>query len=378
MKSKKPAEKQPIPVLVVAGEISGDNLGGWILSEIKTLGNYSFFGTGGSAMEKVGVEIIFNLEELAIVGITEVIFKYPELLKKMKTLVEQCVKRNAKHAILIDFPGFNLKLAQKLSAEGIACYQISSPQIWGWRYGRIEKIRRYIKSVLCFYPFEKDIYDRENIEAFYMGHPIVKTLQKIKTRTPKGKRTQKIIALLPGSRKMEIKNLLPYMLELAEKFHTDHPEYTFEIPAASKQIAELIKTYPLPDFISLKDKSAAEILSRSHAAVACSGTVTLECSYFKVPFFLVYKASWLTYHIAKRLAQVKHLGMPNIIMGREVTREFWQQQVNVKTTLPELKRIVLDNKARVAIKQDLAEVAQKLGDGKAAAKAARFIFKKLT
>lgn len=379
MKSKSVHKNNTLlPVLVVAGEVSGDNLGGWILRELNKLGHYNFFGAGGAQMAKAGIEAIYQLEDLCVVGITEVLFKYRGLLKKADHLVKECKKREAHYALLIDFPGFNLKLAQKLRAEGIVCIQISSPQIWAWRYGRIEKIRSYIASVLCFYPFEKEIYDRENIDSFYMGHPIVASLKKIAEKQ-KGKAPlkKKTIVLLPGSRRMEIDKLLPYMIELAALFHEEHKDYVFVIPAASDKVAAMIDAYPRPKFITRSNKPAGEILSTAYAAVACSGTVTLECSFFKVPFFLVYKASRISYMVAKRLMQTNHIGMPNIILDREVVKEFLQHKVSIKETLPELKRIVLDNEARTIIKRDLSQVAKHLGSGNAAQKAARYLAKKL-
>ncbi|MCS6985210.1 MAG: lipid-A-disaccharide synthase [Leptospiraceae bacterium] len=362
MKLKKNVKKN---ILIVAGETSGDRLGQSILKELSLRKGYVFFGVGGDGLKDIGVELLYSTKDLSVVGIVEILFSFFRLKKIMSHLVRESVRRQVSHAVLIDFPGFNLRLARKLSQLGISCYLIASPQIWAWRYKRIYKIKKYIRSVFCFYDFEVEIYKRENIKAFFVGHPLVKEWKKYRKKEDKN-----LIAILPGSRPLEIKKLMPFFIALIKRISERNENFFFVIPAASSHIMDLLKLYKLPPKVRLSSEPAASVLSRAYAAFACSGTVTLECAFFQVPFFLVYKASYLSYWIALTLVKINHIGMPNILAGREIVPELWQHEVRLAKAWPLAEKILFDELYRQKMKQDLAMVARKLGDGSSAEKIA--------
>lgn len=370
MESKKTAKQN---ILIVAGETSGDKLGKSILEELKEKNQYAFFGTGGENLKAAGVEILYPLSKLSVVGIVEILFAYFRLKKIMNTLVKEAIKRKVKNAILIDFPGFNLRLAKKLSQHKISSYLVASPQIWAWRYKRIYKIKKYIKAVFCFYDFEEEIYQKEKISAYFVGHPLVKEWQKYQK-----KENPRLIAILPGSRPLEIKKLMPFFLELMENINQKFSQFHFKIPAANDTIFQMLQNYPLPKNAKLTKETASRVLSHAYAAFACSGTVTLECAYFQVPFFLVYKASYLSYWIALLLVKTSVIGLPNILAKKEIVKEFWQSEVNLKTAWPFVEKILVDKKYRQNLQKELKKVAVRLGDGQAAKKIALILEKNFT
>lgn len=342
-------------VLVVAGESSGDNLASSIVSEwIKSAASkIDFWGCGGSKMQAIGIDILYDVEDLAVIGFIEGLANYMRLKKILNRLVKEAKKRKITAAVLVDYPGFNLRLAQKLHHLKIPVYLVVSPQIWAWRYKRVETIKKYIKAVFCLYQFELGIYQKEGIRAYFMGHPMafkIKDFLKENSGVIKKER-QKIkqrikIALLPGSRRSEVENHMPFLIQVAVKFHQKFPQTIFEIPTASPEMSEWLNAYELPSCISVQNETTYLTLATATAGIICSGTATLECALFNVPFLLIYKTSQITYEIGKRVIRLPYIGLVNIIANRFVTKEFIQDDMDEKAVLEELEKLTLNAKER--------------------------------
>ncbi len=347
-------DKDKNSILVVVGETSGDYLASSILKLFKKK-NIAYWGTGGNKMKALGIEILYPIQSLEIIG-SEIFRKFFFIKKVANNLVEECKKRNTKIAILVDYPGFNLWLARKLHPLGIKCYMIVSPQIWAWRYNRIYKIKKYIQAVLCLFDFEVDIYKKENIPAFFIGHPLIQESLNKRDLLKKSKNNKKVILLLPGSRKREVAYHLPHLLQIANEF----PQYQYILPVAHVEIKELIlKQYSLTKNISLQLGGLHSALSIAHAAIACSGTVTLECSMFQVPYILIYKTSRFAYSIGKYLVRVKYLGIINILCNREVVKEYIQNDIKIEKMLKEVNLLLHNKEYRNKIKKSFQQVEHK-------------------
>ncbi len=340
-------------VLVIAGEASGDSLGASILrrmNELETPLQMKFWGCGGHKMERENVEILYDIQQLETIGIIEAIQKIFTLKLYARKILEKAIQTNTKNAILIDYPGFNLYLSKYLKKWGIRCYMVVSPQIWAWNYKRVHKIKKYIDLVLCLYHFEVDIYKKEGIEACFIGHPLVKEIQNKKrvfrsldhlkeSGKPK-------IALLPGSRKSEIKKHITKILILAKRLRKKYPKAIFYITTPNSEATEYIKKYPLPAYVKLLPEKTDEVLANVDAAVACSGTVTLQCALWRTPFVLIYVTSFLSYMIAKNIIYLPYLGIINVLGGKFITKEFIQYDLKVNDLIPEVERLISDNEYR--------------------------------
>ena len=397
-KDKKPLKAQNLlysedsNILIVAGEQSGDLLGGTILENWKNLQpQINFWGCGGDQMKPYMSQQYYDIDDLATIGIFEILKKYIKLKSYLKNLKNLCIQRKPLMAVFIDFPGFNLRLASQLHELGIACYQIVSPQIWAWHYSRIHKMKKILSGVLCLYDFEVAIYEKENLQAYFIGHPLVKLVNESKKNfNEKGNKllqsTSKYdltLALLPGSRTLEIKNHIPIieqvilLLKQEEKF--SKMKIGLLIPAPNKRIKSLIKENLSQNFPNVKilEKSTHKILDAADAGIVCSGTATLECALFKLPFLLIYKTSNITYQIFKRIVRVKFIGMINIIFGQLIVKEFIQGEIDIRKIKEELVKLIHDKKYLKQFKSNLTIVNKKLGHGDPALVAAKILTKEI-
>ena len=377
--ASKSIDQNVTEILISAGELSGDTLAAEILSELQKIKpksskavNYHFFGNTGPALRAANVEKIHDIEELSVVGLLEIAKEYRRLSKILDNLVELCIARKVKLAILIDFPGFHLKLGRKLKAHGIPTVLVSSPQIWGWRYKRIEKIRQSIQTVLCFYPFEEDIYLREGVNGQYVGHPLIPKILKARKEFPV-KKEKNLIALLPGSRKSEILRLMPAMLDTVNVLQEQGKNWKYEIAVAHDGARRILQQFELPPKVILSKRPTYALLSRANSALACSGTVTLECAYFQTPFLLMYSANALTAWLARKIMTIPYLGIVNAVLGRFATAEFLQEEIIAEHMASELIRLQESKNRRASMLADFQLVEKKMGSGKAATLAARAI-----
>jgi len=366
------------PLLIVAGEHSGDLLGGETILALKKLGYDSFLGTGGDAMKAAGAELLETVESMTIIGFVEALKAYPRLKKLALRLADAAQERGVTSAILIDYPGFNLRLAAMLKERGIRVVYLVSPQIWAWHYSRINKIRQYVDLMLTLFPFEKEMYDAEGVESFCIGHPMVfripRELRKSKALRFKNKKP--IIGLLPGSRGSEISRLLPPMLEAARLLHEDFPKALFLIPGVNPRyenfIREKIAAYPdLP--LEYLEGESLRIMATSDVLLLASGTASLEAAFFKKPMVIAYRVGLFNYFIASLVARTRFVGLPNLLAREQVARELLMDEANGENMAQEVARLLNDSGYRGKILRELTFVRKQIGSGNPAARAARRI-----
>jgi lipid-A-disaccharide synthase len=364
---------------IIAGEASGDLHGSNLVKELKHLdpsGTYRCWG--GDLMEQAGATVVKHYRELAFMGFAEVIKNLPTILNNLKFCKQDILQFRPDVLILIDYPGFNLRIAKWAKEQGFKVIYYISPQVWAWKESRVKLIKKVVDRMLVILPFEKEFYDKWDYKVKYVGHPLAEVIdQYLKNPAPlttAGSREENkykdIIALLPGSRKQEIMVKLPIMLEAAKNF----PQYRFIVSQAPGQPAslyhELIGSYPHVEMAPAGQNYA--LLSRSRAALVTSGTATLETALFGVPQVVCYKGSAISYHIAKRLVKIKYISLVNLIMDRPVVKELIQHEVNVPQVTHELDTILHNRQKVEVIKNDynqLKDLLQK--DGNASQRAAQ-------
>jgi len=355
-------------VFVVCGETSGDEHMAPVLKVLKSRNSeLKFFGMGGEDLEKEGMDLVIDARTSAsVMGFTEVLGKIGTLYKAFWKLVAEVDKRKPDVAVLVDFPDFNLRMAEKLKARGIKVVYFISPQLWAWRQGRIVKMKKYVHKILPIFPFEEDFYKTHGVEAKYVGHPFVDRKVPVVTKEEILKKLNfpidvKIIALLPGSRKAEIEKLLLIMLDLINKFDCEKDKIRFIIPIASAVKEKVEEIRVESKFVGYLNGQARELLYVADAAVVASGTATVEAALAKIPFCIVYKVSGLTYLIGKILIKgVKFIGMPNLISKKEIVKEYIQDKCTSEAIAQELKSLLYDNNYRSLVVENLVKVNEKL------------------
>ena len=370
---------------LIAGEASGDLHGSNLILEIKKRDhNASFRGWGGDLMRGAGAEIVKDYRDLAFMGFTEVIRNLPTILQNIKFCKSDILQYKPDTVIFIDYPGFNLRIAEWAHKNGLKTIYYISPQVWAWKESRVKTIRKNIDKMLVILPFEKAFFQKWNFETDYVGHPLVevigqfkkspqaKTLPEIFTAAGKQEnQTRPLIALLPGSRKQEILKKLPVMLAAS----IDFPEYQFIVAEAPGQESafydEILKDYPNAGRVR---NQTYNLLQHAEAACVTSGTATLETALFRVPEVICYKGSSISYQIAKRLIKVKYISLVNLIMDKPVVKELIQDEMNAKNITAELKKLLSDGSNRERLFKDYDELRLILSQGgNASEKAAALI-----
>ncbi len=365
------------PVYFVAGEASGDAHGAALLAALKERAPaLKFLGRGGPGMRAIaGVGMRDWIEEAAVVGLWEVIRRYGYFRREFAATIDEIETEKAGAVVLIDYPGFNLRLAKalrrKFSALKILYY--ISPQVWAWNRRRIKEMARSLDLMLCIFPFEPELYQASGLRAVFVGHPMASELHG-----DESSREKHLIALLPGSREREVRKIFPVMLEAANLLRQRDPTLRFEVAAASEKLAELAKGMVGGETpIVVRVGGARELLRRATAGMVASGTATLEAALARLPFVLVYRVSWLTYFAARAVVKVKHLGMPNVLAGREIVPEFIQHRADPRAIAHAVNRLVNDSSRRAEMLRSFASIAEKLGEGEAAQNAAAAILQEL-
>lgn len=330
------AHKGNINILVVAGEVSGDYLGESLLQQLQQNKSYSFsfWGAGGDRMAAQGMDVHYHVHELEAIGF-EIVRKLPFFLSLIKKITQKAVEQNTHLAILIDYPGFNLKLAQRLQEKGIPVIFYVAPQIWAWRYGRIHKIRQRVDLMLLLFRFEEEIFRQEKVPCRYVGHPlahrVASKLQEIKQQKRQGRPpiapdpSTQTVTLMPGSRLSEVKALLPLFGEIANRLRSNSPNIRFLVPYIRKSHEELVhkacNDYGLEAYY---DQSLA-CIQAADLVILSSGTATLEVALLAKPMLIAYKVGGLSYYILKRLIRLPYIGMVNIMAQEKIVPEFIQK-----------------------------------------------------
>ena len=364
---------------IIAGEASGDLHGGNLISELRKLDHNAVIRCwGGDNMEAAGGELVKHYRELAFMGFSEVLMNLRTIFRNLAFCKEDILQFKPDTLVLIDYPGFNLRIASWAKEQGLRVIYYISPQVWAWKENRVKMMKQCIDKMLVILPFEKEYFKNKwNWEVEYVGHPLLEVIEKEKSKPSVPSLSNKpIVALLPGSRKQEIFKKLPVMLEVAKGFLS----YQFVVaraPGLEQEFYEgLLKDYPN---VSAVSNQTYPLLMQSKAALVTSGTATLETALFEVPEAVCYKGSFLSYQIGKRLVRVKFISLVNLIMDRLVVNEYIQDQLTVENLKAELEAL-LNNQERLArLRSEYKLLKEKLSsEGSASAKAARSIFSYLT
>jgi lipid-A-disaccharide synthase len=347
---------------IIAGEASGDLHGSNLVREMISLQQGDEFrGWGGDLMEAAGVKIVKHFRDLAFMGFIEVVKNLPTILRNLSFCKADILLFKPDVLVLIDYPGFNLRIAEWAHQRNIKIIYYISPQVWAWKESRVKKIRRYVDKMLVILPFEKPFYEKWKYEVEYVGHPLVDVIDRYKaTGNTAPLSTRPVIALLPGSRKQEILVKLPVMLAVSRAF----PDYQFIVAQAPGQedafYETLLKEY---DNVSGVRNETYRLLSQAKAALVTSGTATLETALFGVPEVVCYKGSKISYEIAKRLITIKYISLVNLIMDKEVVAELIQDDMNEARVTKELQRLLTDDSRKNELQRDYKALKQLLREG---------------
>jgi lipid-A-disaccharide synthase len=380
-------------IYFVAGEVSADNHGAALMRSLRELdGKLNFVGRGGPQMQKVAAEPFKNwIGEAAVLGLWEVLRKYGYFREQFHEALHEIRESKPDAVVLIDYPGFNLRLAGALRRQAPRqkiIYYIS-PQVWAWNRGRIKRMAHSIDLVLCIFPFETDIYSQAGLPALFVGHPMI---ERLRARKIDRVRDRNLIALFPGSRSREVRKIFPVMLDTARELRKHNPNLRFEVAAASHELArEMKKMTPLPlprgkgmgansedqQLIQIKLGETAAIMQRAWAGIVASGSATLEAAYFRLPFVLIYKVAWPTYLAARLVVNVKYLGMPNLLADEEVVPEFIQHRAKPSAIVKAVRPLIENANARERMISQLDAIVPKLGDSGASQRAARAIIEEI-
>lgn len=352
----------------LAGEASGDLHGANLAKAIRNLdADASFKGWGGEQMQAAGVHITKHYRELAFMGFIEVIKNIRTIQKNFKVSKQDILAYKPDVLILIDYPGFNLRMAKWAKKSGFLVIYYISPQVWAWKEKRVLQVKKYVDRMLVILPFEKAYYQKWGIEVDYVGHPLIEAIDSFQSTQNKkniqdnnAPDNKKIIALLPGSRKQEISTKLPIMLE-ASKYFLDYHFVVAKAPGMDEHFYDQLLN-PYPNVTSTSNKTY-DLLSIATAACVTSGTATLETALFGVPEVVCYKGNPLSYFIAKLLIKIKYICLVNLIMDKAVVAELIQHQFTVENLCKNLKELLENNKRLAEIKADYDALRKKLTAG---------------
>ena len=330
-------------IVIVAGEVSGDLLGGKLVTSLKKLQkNISITGIGGDSMRSAGMHTLFDVNETSVVGIVEVLKHYPRLRRILSKLKQHIATTNPDVLVLIDYPEFNLKLAEFAKQRGIKVLFYVSPQVWAWRTSRINKIRESIDLMAVLFPFELEFYQKENVPCCLVRHPILADVENFHSEN-KSDTAAITIGLLPGSRKNEIRRLLPIMFAAAELLYAENSNLKFIVPIApGRSRDEVEKHAPKNLPVQFSTENIYQTISNCDVLAVASGTATLQIALMGKAMVILYKISPLTYHLFGHMVNVKHIGLANIIMDKRVFTELIQHDADVKTLKKELEKLLND------------------------------------
>lgn len=378
-------------VLMIAGEASGDLHGASLIRELKKLdSSLKIFGIGGDKMKAEGMELIYHIDKMSFLGFVEVIKHLPFIKKVQRDLIDEVKKRKVREVVLIDYPGFNLSIAKKLKQlkreldldldlELKLIYYIT-PQVWAWGKGRVNKIKELFKKVLVVFPFEEKFFKEKNVDAEFVGHPLIQEINGYDfiTRNLLDKKfdldpAKEILLILPGSRKQEVKSIFPEAIKAASK---TADELDMQIVVACSSSIDEKVFYELTahkNFKVIKDQTY-DLLKHAKFGIVKSGTSTLEAGLLELPMVIIYKTSWLTYAIGKSLVKINNIGMANIILDEQVVPELIQNDANANNIYNEAKNILSNEDLLNQIKKKLSRIKKILGEKNAPQNAAKIIY----
>ena len=369
---------------VIAGEASGDLHASNLIKELKSIDNTSIFRCwGGDLMQEQGIDLVKHYRDLAFMGFVEVIANLKTIFRNIDFCKKDIIAFHPDALILVDYPGFNLRIAEWAHEKGIKVFYYISPQVWAWHQSRVKKMKKVIDRLFVILPFEKDFFKSHGMDVDFVGHPLLDAIENHSIEKANAenadvfeketKSEKPIVALLPGSRKQEVKAMLPLMIEMTKLF----PQYKFIIAGVNSLqdniYCQIIKNEP----IEIVYGQTYNLLKHAYAALVTSGTATLETALLNVPQVVCYKGNIISYYIARRFLKVKYISLVNLIMDKPVITELIQNNFNINTLKIEFEKITQNELFRNQLKDEYQQLKIKLGGRGASAKTAQFILKYL-
>ncbi len=355
-------------IYIISGEASGDLHGSNLVHEILKKSPESVIHCwGGELMEKAGAKVVKHYRELAFMGFIEVLFNLRTILRNIAFCKKDVLEFKPDVLVLIDYPGFNLRIAEWAKEQGIRVVYYISPQIWAWKQGRVHKIKKCVDDMCVVLPFEKDFYTRFNYNAHFVGHPLLDEIAKDDSAPEK----QEIIAILPGSRKQEISAMLPIMLKAVENVG----DYKCIIAGAPGMTADFYAPFIAGKNVELVFGKTYEVLKTAKAGLITSGTATLEAGLLKLPQVVCYKANKISYIIAKRLVKIKYISLVNLILDKPAVLELIQEDLNVENIRKELDALLNSDSRKKQMAEDYQALHEKLGGIGASERTATIVLK---
>ncbi len=358
-------------IVFSAGESSGDQHAAHMFQELqKQYPNIRGMGMGSHKMRQAGIDIRFDSSGIGVIGLIEILKHYGEIRQALKLMKNLVSSEKPDLLVCVDYKEFNLKLAQFAKRQGIKVLFYVSPQVWAWRPGRVVTYGKAIDMMAVIFPFETAYYQAKNVPVRYVGHPSVNKVHPKRNLEEDFKLfdldiSRPVIGILPGSRGNEIKRMLPVMLKAAEKLTTKHPELQFLLPQADSISDEVLQSYlqSSPLAVKVVKQQVYDVIQCCNAVMTTSGTASLEIALLGVPMVIAYRLSPLTYWLGKQLVKIPFIGLPNIIAGKAIVKEFIQDAVSAESLSEEIERLLFDKSYRASCLDGLSRVKGLLGQG---------------
>jgi len=378
-------------LLIITGEDSGDLYGGNLAREIKKLSpDINISGVGGKQMRSAGVDIFCDVSEISVVGFWEVIEKLGLIRRLYKQIIEKFDSGNVKGVVLIDYPGFNLKIAKAAKERGIPVFYYISPQVWAWRKSRVKTIKKYVDKMMVILPFEKEFYQREGVDVEFVGHPLLEVIASNSEAISSSNKKeiykefgiddrQIIIGILPGSRKKEIAYMLPEILKASSLIKGKYPSVQFLLPLSQSIEEDYLKNFITSDYSYIKIVKGKnyDVMKVSDLLITKSGTSTLEAAIIGTPMIIVYKTSITSYYLAKALVNVTYAGLPNLLAGKEAAPELLQHKMNAKNIAEKTIYFLEKKDGLEQMREEFKNIKYSLGEQGASKRTASIIINHL-
>ena len=371
-------------IFFLAGEQSGDLHGALVIKQLKRIfPEVAVSGVGGSMMKEAGMECIYSCDDLAVIGFIEVIKNIRRLVKIEKGIAEWLKKERPEMVVLIDYPGFNKRIAKIAKKLGIHVLYYICPQVWAWHSSRVKEYTEIISESIVVFPFEVDIWRKAGGKVNYFGHPLIGVAKPEKTKSEflSGLEITKtpVISLMPGSRKQEIGYILPELLKTAKLILNEFADAQFILPLASAIDDSLINEYLIDSSLPIKvlRGQTYDAVAASDLCIVASGTATLETAIIGTPMIVVYRVNWLTSFLSRYLIEAEHIGLPNVIAGKRIIPEFIRDKFEAQLIAKEAVDILKDKNRQNSMHESLNAVREKLGKPGAGERVAQYIAAKM-